>query len=411
MKYQDYQLMSKEMENNGVPRLRFPEFVNCCKWEETTLGNVGQFIGGGTPDTTNPQYWDGNVQWFTPSEIKQRYLSKSVRTITEIGLQYSSAKLLPVGTLLITTRATIGDIGIATIECTTNQGFQSLCVSNEEVNVFWYYWINYNKYELIRRASGSTFPEIGKTEIVKIKALRPHRLEQQKIADCLSSLDDLITAETERLELLKAHKKGLMQNLFPQEGETVPRLRFPEFKDAKNWERRTIGEIAKVTTGNKDTQNKINNGLYPFFVRSQTIERINSFSFEGEAILTSGDGVGVGKNFHYINGKFDYHQRVYCIYAFNNSVFGKFVFSFFSEHFYDRVMKMSAKNSVDSVRMAMITDMPILIPDITEQQKIASLLTSVEEQINTQTEKIENLKLHKKGLMQQLFPSTNDLPS
>src|SRR5690606_26803689 len=98
------------------------------------------------------------------------------------------------------------------------------------------------------------------------------------------------------------------------------------------------------------------------FVRSQTIERINSYSFDGEAILTSGDGVGVGKIYHYIIGKFDFHQRVYCIYDFDTVVEGRYIFYYFSEHFYPRVMQLSAKNSVDSVRRAMITEMPIAIP-------------------------------------------------
>ena len=130
----------------------------------------------------------------------------------------------------------------------------------------------------------------------------------------------------------------------------IPELRFPEFVNDGGWVAQTVEDIAKVTTGNKDTQDKIDDGKYPFFVRSQTIEKINSFSYDGEAILTSGDGVGVGKIYHYIIGKFDFHQRVYCIYGFEEDIEGKFVFYFFSEHFYNRVMKLSAKNSVDSIR-------------------------------------------------------------
>jgi type I restriction enzyme S subunit len=236
----------------------------------------------------------------------------------------------------------------------------------------------------------------------------PDPEEQQKIAFCLSSLDDLITAHTQKLDVLKAHKKGLMQQLFPAEGEKLPKLRFEEFKESGEWEEKMIGEISKVTTGNKDTQNKVDNGVYPFFVRSQIVERINSFSYDGEAILTSGDGVGVGKNFHYIDGKFDFHQRVYCLYDFAEHVFGKYLYLYFSEHFYHRVMKMTAKNSVDSVRMAMITEMPILIPSIKEQQKIATCLFSLDELITRQAEKIEQLKMHKKGLMQGLFPNINE---
>ena len=186
----------------------------------------------------------------------------------------------------------------------------------------------------------------------------------------------------------------------------VPVLRFPEFSEKlKNC---VISDFAHVTTGNKDTQNKVDNGDYPFFVRSQTVERINSFSYDGEAILTSGDGVGVGKNFHYIVGKFDFHQRVYCIYNFDKTVSGKFIYQYFSENFYKREIQLSAKNSVDSVRMSMITEMPISLPELPEQTKIAACLSSLDDLITAQTQKIEALKTHKKGLMQQLFPQEGE---
>ena len=198
-----------------TPRLRFPEFREAGDWEEVTLGRIGEFIGGGTPSTSIPEYWGGDIQWFTPSEINQRKLSKSKRTITCEGLKHSSAKLLPTGALLITTRATIGDVGIADDPCATNQGFQSLVVFGYEVNVFWYYWLVRHKHELIRRSSGSTFLEIGKTELKQILTVRPDPAEQNRIAACLGSLDDLIAAEARQLDALRRHKQGLMQQLFP----------------------------------------------------------------------------------------------------------------------------------------------------------------------------------------------------
>lgn len=203
--------------NRLVPRLRFKEFSG--DWEEKMLGDVGSFIGGGTPSTIDQNYWNGDILWLTPTEIKGGMVTDSIRKITKLGLENSSAKLLPIGAILITTRATIGDVGIASKPCTTNQGFQSLVVNIDQSNLFWYYWIIANKQELIRCASGSTFPEISKNEIKQIIALSPSFQEQQKIASTLSSLDNLISSQTERIGLLQQHKKGLMQGMFPMNNE------------------------------------------------------------------------------------------------------------------------------------------------------------------------------------------------
>jgi len=170
-----------------------------------------------------------------------------------------------------------------------------------------------------------------------------------------------------------------------------------------DWEISLISDFAKVATGAKDTQNKVDGGQYPFFVRSQTIERIDSYSFDGEAILTAGDGVGVGKVFHYINGKFDYHQRVYNIYGFSNKVYGRYFFEFFKKNFIYQVEKYNAKGSVDSVRMEMITKMNILIPPFLEQKKIVAILSNVNEKIEIVDEQIAQCLKLKKGLMQKLL--------
>jgi len=181
----------------------------------------------------------------------------------------------------------------------------------------------------------------------------------------------------------------------------LPELRFPEFSE--EWNSWKIGDTCIIKTGGKDTQNKVDDGLYPFFVRSDKVERINTYSYDGEAILTSGDGVGVGRNFHYINGKFDFHQRVYSLRQFNKECYGKFIFYFFSSKFYDRVIKLSAKNSVDSVRMDMISMMLIDLPTLTEQQKIATFLSSVDTKLTQLKQKKNLLEQYKKGVMQKIF--------
>jgi type I restriction enzyme S subunit len=153
------------------------------------------------------------------------------------------------------------------------------------------------------------------------------------------------------------------------------------------WETKTIDQFAQVTTGSKDTQNKVVDGVYPFFVRSEVIERINSYCFDGEAVLTAGDGVGVGKVFHYIIGKFDYHQRVYNIHCFSKGVLGKFFFEYFKKNFILQVKKYNAKGSVDSVRMDMITKMLVPIPPLDEQEKIATILSTIAEKFTIPEEK------------------------
>ena len=159
-----------------------------------------------------------------------------------------------------------------------------------------------------------------------------------------------------------------------------------------------MGDVCNTSTGNKNTQDKTDNGIYPFYVRSQTVERINSWTFDGEAILTAGDGVGVGKVFHHTYGKIGVHQRVYILSDFKCDA--NYLFHFFTSKFYNRVKRMSAKNSVDSVRKEMITDMPLSLPCCQEQVKIGYMLSILDERISTQNKIIEDLKKLKSAIIE-----------
>lgn len=171
----------------------------------------------------------------------------------------------------------------------------------------------------------------------------------------------------------------------------------------KDWDVDEIQNLAGITTGNKNTQDRIPDGKYLFFVRSQTVERINSYSFDGEAVLTAGDGVGTGKVFHYINDKFDFHQRVYKISEFSDRLNGYFFYLYFKKNFYNRIIQMTAKSSVDSVRREMIAKMQIPLPSRTEQTAIATALSDVDALI-TQLEKlIAKKRAIKQGMMQELL--------
>jgi type I restriction enzyme S subunit len=172
----------------------------------------------------------------------------------------------------------------------------------------------------------------------------------------------------------------------------------------EDWGLEYIENIADITTGSKNTQDRISDGEYPFFVRSQTVERINSYSFDGEAVLTAGDGVGTGKVFHYIDGKFDTHQRVYRISEFNSRINGYFFYLYFSTNFCGRIMQMTAKSSVDSVRREMIARMPIPLPPTkAEQESIAEALSDADALIESLEQLLAKKRQIKQGAMQELL--------
>jgi type I restriction enzyme S subunit len=176
----------------------------------------------------------------------------------------------------------------------------------------------------------------------------------------------------------------------------------------EGWEIDIVENLAEIITGDKDTQDKLEDGKYPFYVRSNTVERINTYSFDGEAILTAGDGVGVGKVFHHVDEKFDFHQRVYCIFNFSERLSPKYFFEYFRKNFIERVNKYSAKGSVDSVRYEMISLMEIPVPPIIEQQKIAKILSTLDKAIETSQKLIAKEKNIKKGLMHDLLTNGID---
>jgi len=168
------------------------------------------------------------------------------------------------------------------------------------------------------------------------------------------------------------------------------------------WENIKLETLMRIETGSRNTEDKINDGCYPFFVRSNEVERINDYAYDCEAVLTAGDGVGTGKVFHYINGKFNAHQRVYVMSQFNG-IDGKYFYYYFSCNFLDEVAKYTAKSSVDSVRRAMIADMEIPLPPLPEQRRIAAVLSDTDALIAAMEKLIAKKSAIKKGTMQELL--------
>ena len=168
------------------------------------------------------------------------------------------------------------------------------------------------------------------------------------------------------------------------------------------WKEAPVKDLVKIETGSRNTEDKNDDGQYPFFVRSQTVERIDSFHYDCEAVLTAGDGVGTGKVFHYINGKFDAHQRVYVMSQFKQEVLGKYFYYWFSKNFYAEVAKYTAKSSVDSVRRQMIAGMVISLPSAEEQEKIVGVVSDVDTLITDLQKLIRKKKDIRQGTMQML---------
>lgn len=213
----------------------------------------------------------------------------------------------------------------------------------------------------------------------------PPVFEQQKIAEILATCDRVIELKQQLLEEKRRQKRCFMQHFFQSD----------------NWAKTTLSELADIDTGDADTQDRVIDGKYPFFVRSATIERIDTYSYDGEAILTPGDGK-IGEIFHYFIGKFNYHQRVYKISNFHGCS-GKYIYYYLQFFFKKRACLMTAKATVDSLRREMLTDMPIFLPSAAEQERIVCVLDSCEKEIELLQNALEYEKLKKKALMQLLL--------
>ena len=187
-------------------------------WESFTVGDLAQVVGGGTPSTLNPDYWDGDIYWLTPTEINSKYVHASNRKITLNGLNNSSAKLLPKRAILLTTRATLGACSINNQDnpVCTNQGFQSLVCKNFVDNEFLYYVITEKAFQksMIKNASGSTFQEISSKNLKSISVHLPSIDEQRQIVLLLSTIDQKIDCVKRSLKVLKAQKTAFMQQMF-----------------------------------------------------------------------------------------------------------------------------------------------------------------------------------------------------
>ncbi|WP_436882323.1 restriction endonuclease subunit S [Mammaliicoccus sciuri] len=389
-------------EHIKTPELRFPEFKD--KWNQINLKEICDITS--SKRIYAKDYVRRGIPFFRGKEISSNgfkhqedllYISEEIYNY--FSEKYGSPKE---GDLLITSVGTIGNVALVPSDFKFYfKDGNLIWLKDIKMNSHFlkYYLESFQgKKRLLDKASGSNQKALTISGLESLKVNTTNNNEEIKIKNFFNKLDRQIELEEQKLAKLEEQKKGYMQKIFSQE------LRFKDEngEDYPEWEETTVKEIASITTGNKDTKDAIENGKYEFYVRSPKIHKINSYSFDGEAVLTVGDGVGVGKVFHYVNGKFDYHQRVYKISDFNNYNALLFYY-YFSTHFLREAQKYNAKTSVDSVRRDMIINMKIPNIIIEEQGKISNFLSKLDELINKHGQKIEDLKIRKQGFLQKMF--------
>lgn len=209
--------MNKKKDSKVVPNVRFKGFTD--DWKQRKLGDVSEIIGGGTPSTNHPEYWDGDIDWYSPAEISdQIYVKRSRRRITQLGYDNSSAKLLPPGTVLFTSRAGIGKTAILSQKSCTNQGFQSIVPHENELDTYFIF----SRTNVLKRygelvGAGSTFAEVSGKQMSAMNLMLPTTIqEQQLIGQFFKKLDCLITLHQQKITLLTKLKKAMLEKMFPK---------------------------------------------------------------------------------------------------------------------------------------------------------------------------------------------------
>jgi type I restriction enzyme S subunit len=403
--------MSKNNENKLVPRLRFPEFTNE-NWNRKTIDETCEILNNlRKPLTTNlrekgiyPYYGASGIIDY----VKDYIFNERLLLIGEDGakwLAYEKTAFIAEGKYWVNNHAhVLKPIGVV-----------DTLLENYLV-----------KLDISPFITGAAPPKLTLGKLKSIPVPIPeNQKEQQKIAACLSSLDDVITAESKKLEVLKEHKKGLLQNLFPQEGETVPKLRFKEFEDSGEWVERTLGEVSdNVMYGMNsaaimfDGENKYiritdiddNTRLFsPNPLTSPDGQLDDKYFVNVGDILFARTGASVGKSYLHQkeNGKI-YFAGFLIRFTIKNANPYFIYLQTLTEKYQKWVSKTSLRSGQPGINAEEFKSYPILISSLPEQQRIASCLSSLDNLINAQSQKIETLKLHKKGLLQGLFPDINE---
>jgi type I restriction enzyme S subunit len=388
-----------------VPKLRFKEFESDGEWEEKRLGDIVLIIMGQSPSSKSYNS-NGNGIYLIQgnADIKNRKTYPRIWT-TE------SKKECKIDDIILTVRAPVGYVAKSIHNACIGRGVCALRSKKNYFLNFVYYFLLYFEKEWKKLGQGSTFTAIGTNDIKNLKIRIPvTQKEQQKIANTLSSLDNLIMSEDKKLQALQTYKKGLMQQLFPKEGERVPKLRFKEFESDGEWGEKKIGDIFKVTRGEVLSMNMVEKNSskitpYPVY-SSQTKNNglagyYSDYLFEN-AITWTTDGANAG-DVNFRKGKF-YCTNVCGVLINTNGYANQFIAELLNTVTKKHVSYVGNPKLMNGVMASII----IPIPSLQEQQKIANTLSSLDNLIENQSKKIEALKEHKKGLMQQMFVSDEE---
>lgn len=402
------------------------------EWEFKKLENISEIVGGGTPDSNNKEFWNGSVLWAVPTDITQlssKFIENTERKISQKGLEKSSAKLLPVGTILITSRATIGECAIAKKPISTNQGFQNLICNENNFNQFWYYAIQFHKNKLLKLCNATTFLEISKNNMKKILIESPTRkTEQQKISSIISNIDNTLEKTNQLIKKTELLKKGLMQELFTK---GIGHTKFKSTLNGKipeEWKEFKIKDIifdlvggtplkpidfsvkgfAVLHKGDIKPNNILEIGKTNPFCTKEFAELYKSHIIDDSYVVVTlrdlvPSGPAIGLMAH-SNTKYLLAQGAYGFHVLNNKVDSKFLVHLSNSTQYRKyIKKMSVGSTQIHVRTPVFLNMIFYIPSLKEQKQIADILNNFDSQIIKEKLNKSNLELLKKGLMQKLL--------
>jgi type I restriction enzyme, S subunit len=386
-----------------TPKLRFPEFRHAPRWEATPLAEVCDLYQPVTI-SSSALVEDGKYCVYGANGIIGKY--------DHFNHEF--------GEVIITCRgATCGEVHFTKAKSWITGNAMVVSPKTSDVSKFFLHRF-FLASDLSSVISGSAQPQITRQGFARFPLFFPALPEQNKIADCLSSLDELIAVHSRKLDALKAQRKGVMRALFPREGETLPRLRFREFQDAREWEMKSIGQLGEVVTGSTPTTALPEYyGGYRLFVSpadisderfiDKTKTTLTDLGFretrpiKANSILFVCIGSTIGKvaqNRH----ECATNQQINSVVPNLNNSDG-FIYYALSG-MADKIANLAGKQAVPIVNKSLFSCVELAVPKLPEQTRIADCLSSLDETIFAQTQKLDALKTHKKGLMQQLFPFT-----